>query len=261
MDAVQYRKEGVAMASLDQMVVSQGPGLGFDPTPQQELTLVARVLARAGYDDYLAGHLTYRQADDTILTNPFSIPWNRLRSSEVCRLDLDGNHLEGPYVSNPAVRLHLEWHNRRDDLMWTCHNHPRWGTIWASVHRVPPCYNQSSALVDPISLVRDYAGQVNDRRVARDVIDAMGDSTVALLGNHGVLVGGTNVNELITRAVYLEYRCRSAWHIESLSGGVTLDDSVARTLEAFQAQSGGGFPGLWAALGRSECELDPAVLD
>ncbi len=181
------------MASLDQMVVSQGPGLGFDPTPQQELTLVARVLARAGYDDYLAGHLTYRQADDTILTNPFSIPWNRLRSSEVCRLDLDGNHLEGPYVSNPAVRLHLEWHNRRDDLMWTCHNHPRWGTIWASVHRIPPCYNQSSALVDPISLVRDYAGQVNDRRVARDVIDAMGDSTVALLGNHGVLVGGTNV--------------------------------------------------------------------
>jgi ribulose-5-phosphate 4-epimerase/fuculose-1-phosphate aldolase len=89
----------------------------------------------------------------------------------------------------------------------------------------------------------------------------MGDGTVALLGNHGVLVAGTNVNELITRAVYLEYRCRSAWHVESLSGGVTLDDSVAKTLQAFQEQSGGGFPGLWAALGRSECELDPAVLD
>jgi ribulose-5-phosphate 4-epimerase/fuculose-1-phosphate aldolase len=116
-------------------------------------------------------------------------------------------------------------------------------------------------LVDPISLVRDYAGQVNDPRVALEVIDAMGDGTVALLGNHGVLVAGTNVNELITRAVYLEYRCRSAWHIESLSGGVTLDDSVAKTLQAFQEQSGGGFPGLWAALGRSECELDPAVLD
>ncbi len=65
----------------------------------------------------------------------------------------------------------------------------------------------------------------------------------------------------LPRAVYLEYRCRSAWHIESLSGGVTLDESVATTLQAFQAQSGGGFPGLWAALGRSECELDPAVLD
>jgi ribulose-5-phosphate 4-epimerase/fuculose-1-phosphate aldolase len=249
------------MTTIDTVVASDGPGLGFDLTPQQEVAVVARVLSRAGYDDYLAGHLTYRQDDDTILTNPFAIPWGRLRSSEVCRLDLDGNHLDGPYVSNPAVRLHLEWHRRRDDLKWTCHNHPRWGTIWASVQRVPPCYNQSSALVDPISLVRNYAGQVNDPDVARGVVDAMGDNTVALLGNHGVLVAGTNVNELITRAVYLEYRCRSAWHIESLSGGVTLDDGVAKTLQAFQEQSGGGFPGLWAALGRIEAELDPAVLD
>jgi ribulose-5-phosphate 4-epimerase/fuculose-1-phosphate aldolase len=249
------------MTTTDQIVVSDGPGLGFDPTPEQELALVARVLARAGYDDYLAGHLTYRQDDDTILTNPFAIPWRRLRSSEVCRLDLDGNHLGGPYVSNPAVLLHLEWHRHREDLMWTCHNHSRWGTIWASVHRVPPCYNQSSALVDPISLVREYSGQVNDPNIASDVIAAMGESTVALLANHGVLVAGKSANELITRAVYLEYRCRSAWHVESLSGGIKLDDSVAKSLHAVQERYGGGFPGLWTALGRSECERDPAVLD
>jgi ribulose-5-phosphate 4-epimerase/fuculose-1-phosphate aldolase len=248
------------MTSTDNMVVSDGPGLGLDLTPQQELALVARVLARAGYDDYLAGHLTYRQGDGTILTNPFAIPWSRLRSSEICRLDLDGNHLEGPYVSNPAVVLHLQWHRRREDLVWTCHNHPRGGTIWASVHRVPPCYNQSSALVDQISLVRDYSGQVNDRRVASDVIATMGDSTVAILANHGVLVAGKTANELVTRAVYLEYRCRSAWHVESLSGGVALDESVAKSLQAVQERYGGGFPGLWAALGRRELELDGAVL-
>jgi ribulose-5-phosphate 4-epimerase/fuculose-1-phosphate aldolase len=249
------------MTSLDQMVVSEGPGLGLDLNPQQELAVVARVLARAGYDDYLAGHLTYRQGDSTILTNPFAIPWSRLRSSEVCRLDLDGSHLAGPYVSNPAVLLHLEWHRRREDLLWTCHNHPRWGTIWASVHRVPSCYNQSSALVDRIALVSEYSGQVNDPSVASSVITALGDSTIGLLANHGVLVAGKGVNELITRATYLEYRCRSAWHVEALSGGVALDDSVAKSLKEFQEQCGGGFPGLWAALGRTECELDPAVLD
>jgi ribulose-5-phosphate 4-epimerase/fuculose-1-phosphate aldolase len=249
------------MTTIDTTMALAGPGLGFDPTPEQEVAVVARVLARAGYDDYLAGHLTYRQSDDTILTNPFAIPWSRVRASEICRLDLDGNHLEGPYVSNPAVRLHLEWHRQRDDLVWTCHNHPRWATIWASVHRVPPCYNQSSALVDGIALVPDYAGQVNDPDVARGVIDAMGSSTLGLLGNHGVLVAGINVNEVVTRAVYLEYRCRSAFHVEALSGGVELDDSVAAALHSFQDQSGGGFPGLWAALGRAEYELDPAVLD
>jgi ribulose-5-phosphate 4-epimerase/fuculose-1-phosphate aldolase len=250
------------MTASTQTLVSDGPGLGIDPSPQQELALVARILARVGYRDYLAGHLTYRQPDDSILTNPFAIPWHRLRASDVCRLDLDGNHLEGPYSSNPAVLLHLEWHRKRQDLMWTCHNHPRWATIWASVHRVPPCYNQSSALVDPITLVSEYTGQVSDRSVADDVITAMGDSSVALLANHGVLVAGAGVNELISRAAYLEYRCESAWHVETLSGGVTLDDSVATALlQRVEERYGGGFPGLWAALGRYEYELDPSVLE
>jgi L-fuculose-phosphate aldolase len=241
--------------------VLDGPGLGFEATPQQELALVARILGHAGYDDYLAGHLTYRQSDDTILTNPFAIPWRRLRASQVCRLDLDGNHLDGPYASNPAVQLHLAWHRSREDLVWTCHNHPTWGTIWASVHRIPPCYNQSSALVDEIALVSEYAGQVNDRRVADSVIDSVGDSTAALLANHGVLVAGRNANELVTRSVYLEYRCRSAWHVEALSGGVTLDRSVASALQEVQESNGGGFPGLWHALARDEVDLDSAVLD
>jgi ribulose-5-phosphate 4-epimerase/fuculose-1-phosphate aldolase len=258
--------EGEAVPELETIDASvariaDGPGLGLDPTPRQELALVARVLARAGYDDYLAGHLTYRQPDDTILTNPFAIPWRQLRSSEVCRLDLDGNHLEGPYISNPAVLLHLQWHRRRQDLTWTCHNHPRWGTIWASVHRVPPCYNQSSALVHPVILVSDYSGQVSDPNVASEVVSAMGDSAVALLANHGVLLAGTNPNELVTRAVYLEYRCQSAWHVESLSGGVVLDDHVAESLQAVLQGNGGGFKGLWQALGRREYELDSSVLD
>jgi ribulose-5-phosphate 4-epimerase/fuculose-1-phosphate aldolase len=116
-------------------------------------------------------------------------------------------------------------------------------------------------LVDPITLVREYSGQVNDPAVASHVITSMGEGTVALLANHGVLVAGTSANEFITRAVYLEYRCESAWHIESLSGGVTLDDTVAKALHAVLEGYGGGFPGLWAALARSECELDPSVLD
>jgi ribulose-5-phosphate 4-epimerase/fuculose-1-phosphate aldolase len=249
------------MTTFEEVVVSAGPGLGFDPSPNQELALAARVLAKAGYEDYLAGHLTYRQPDETILTNPLSIPWRSLRASQVCKLDLDGHHLAGPYVSNPAVGLHLEWHRRRSDLTWTCHNHSHWGTIWASVHRVPPCYNQASGMVDEISLVSEYAGQVDDSDIAKSVIAQVGDSTIAILANHGVLVAGQSANQMITRAVYLEYRCRSAWYVEALKGGVVLDDSVAKSLQRTQARYGGGAPGLWEALARSEYELDPSVLE
>ena len=36
-------------------------------TPQAEVALLARMLHREGYDDHLAGHITYRQPDGTLL--------------------------------------------------------------------------------------------------------------------------------------------------------------------------------------------------
>ena len=48
---------------------------GYDPpplpalSPETELALLVRVLARYGYDDLRAGHVTFGQPDGTILIN------------------------------------------------------------------------------------------------------------------------------------------------------------------------------------------------
>ena len=233
------------------------PVAGLDD--RQRLALLCRVLRREGYDDHLAGHVTALQPDGTLLVNPFGVPWGEVRASDVVRMDLEGSAIEGEYAVNPGVQLHLSLHEARSDVCWALHNHSRWGTIWADVHRAPPAYDQSSTYCGDIAVVDEYAGAVNDAGTARGVVERLKEANVALLASHGVLVLAPDVPQLLVRAISLEWRCRNAWHVEALGGGVPVRDDVARGFA--EGLSIAGFPGLWEALVRSELHRDAAVLE
>src|SRR5581483_4836409 len=96
--------------------------------------------------DHLAGHITYKQPDGTYLCNPWLVTWAELRPEQVIRIDLEGRVLEGDWPVPLGIPIHLELHKRRHDVVVAVHNHPRYGTVWADVGRVPPAYDQSSAL-------------------------------------------------------------------------------------------------------------------
>src|ERR1700694_4965500 len=98
-------------------------------TPAADGALLARMLHREGYDDHLAGHITYRQPDGTLLVNPFGLTWDEITASDIMRTDMDGNVLEGRWTVTPAITLHTEVHKARHDVGVAVHNHPRWGTI------------------------------------------------------------------------------------------------------------------------------------
>ena len=72
-------------------------------TREEEIVLLARTLWREGFDDHLAGHITYRLDDGTLLTNPWFLLWNEFGPEDVIRIDLDGNVLEGDWPPAPGV--------------------------------------------------------------------------------------------------------------------------------------------------------------
>ena len=161
---------------------------------------------REGYEEHIAGHISAKQPDGTLLVNPYHLRWDELRASHVCRIDLDGNVLEGAWFVSTAIELHLELHRTRDDVGVAVHNHPRWGTVWASLRRVPPVHDQTSSLVDnDIVLYDDYGRPVGDQileRVAARLKTCLREYDVLarLEGDEfGVLLPGAD--ELAARAV------------------------------------------------------------
>jgi L-ribulose-5-phosphate 4-epimerase len=238
--------------------VARGERLLPDLSAREELVLLARTLWREGYDDHLAGHITYRQDDGTLLCNPWLLLWEELRPDDVIRVDLEGNLLEGNWPVPLGIPLHLELHRRRDDVVVALHNHPRYGTIWADAGRIPPCYDQSSALGGgELVVVDEYQGPVNAREAAGAAVEAMGGADLALLANHGVFVLAGSIRAAHQRAVALEQRCRHAWHVEALGGGRELPEP-ARSF--FAGSDGEGFHGFWEAMARRELRLDPSLI-
>jgi ribulose-5-phosphate 4-epimerase/fuculose-1-phosphate aldolase len=233
-----------------------------DLTPAQSFAVFARMLFRLGYDDGLAGHITVRQPDGTFLTNPFAVGWDEIRASDVATCDANGTQLDGPYAINPAVSLHFQLHKLREANV-IVHNHPPYSTAWSAHGRVPPVYDQSSALMSgDVVYVDEYTGTVEQADNAARVLELMGTAPMAILAQHGVLVTADNVDQALTRCRVLELRAEHAWRVEALGGNpAPLPASMASQLaDTIDRRAGGAFPGYFALMARREIARDDAVL-
>lgn len=228
--------------------------------PQDELVLLARTLWRQGYADQLGGHITYRLDDGSLLVNPWELAWDELMPSDVLRIDLDGNLIEGRWAVPGGIPLHLALHRRRHDVKISVHNHSRWGTIWADLNRVPPIYDQSGSFVDgEVALFDRYSGVATVEEAA-DAIEALGGHKMALLAHHGVLIVATSIYQAYLRAVTLEWRCRQAYLIEIAGGAAHMPAEAV----AHMGKSDGRehYPNmLWLAAARRELRADGALCD
>lgn len=232
------------------------PGALLPPlTPGQELVLLARTLWHEGYDDHLAGHITYKQPDGTFLTNPWLLLWDEFGPDDVVRIDSDGNVLEGRWPAAPGVHLHLALHRVRDDVVVSIHNHPRWVTVWANARRIPGVHDQTAALGGGrVVLVDEFEGTVAAEEAARAAVAAMGDADIALLAGHGVFIVGPDLPRAHLRAVSFAERCHRAALVEGLGGAKELQPDVNATLGTAE------FDGFWEAMARKELRRDPTVL-
>lgn len=59
------------------------------------MALLCRVLFQEGYNDHIAGHVTYRQDDGTMLVNPWELAWDEVCASDILTIDANGKVLDG----------------------------------------------------------------------------------------------------------------------------------------------------------------------
>ena len=255
------RHDGLNQALL----VQYAPRPGRKPllpalNERQQVALLCRVLSREGYNDHIAGHITLRLEDGTYLANPWELTWSELTASDILRLDANGKVLDGEWNITPAIQLHIDVHNKRHDVRVVIHNHPEWASVWSATGKVPPVYDQTSALVDTDPVVYDeYRGTVEQHELGNAVANALGQSKWALLANHGAVVVGESIRQAHLRAITLEWRCRLAWRVQALGGGNPLSEAVIQATGARTDLN--GFPFLWEAMCREEIRRDPSVLD
>ena len=231
-----------------------------DLSPEQRFALLARMLYREGYDEHLAGHVTWKQPDGNFLVGPAGFVWDEIKASDVMTIDPDGNQLSGRWTVTQAIGLHTEMHKIRHDISVAIHNHTRWATIWAGLNRAPTIYDQTGAMyAGEVAVFGQYRGAVDEPEIAREITHAMGDANIALLANHGSFILARDPEQAFLRAMSFEWRCRQAWHIEAVGGAEPMLPEAAQAFgETFNKVN---FPGLFQAMARREIRRDPTVLE
>jgi len=220
-----------------------------------------RIFAKFGYDHWVAGHITVRDAehDDRFWANPLGVSWDRIRASDLLLVDFDGNVLEGERPLNAAAfAIHSELHAARDDVVAAAHAHTPYGRAWAATGRPLESISQDHcAFHGDHAVFDDYTGAVYDRAESSRFATSLGSGKALILKNHGLLTVGQSVDEAAFWLHLLE-RCaqtmllvgalvptdgKPAYHILSEAVAAHTREQVGEPLHGWR-----GFQPLWDEL-------------
>ena len=138
--------DGMNRAIVEQYAPKAGRRPLLPPlSDKARVALMCRMLFKEGWNERIAGHITYRLPDSTILTNPWELAWDELTASDIMTLDQEGRIIDGEWNITPAIGLHIQLHTLRPEVNVVIHNHAQWSGIWANLQRVPPIYDQTGA--------------------------------------------------------------------------------------------------------------------
>jgi ribulose-5-phosphate 4-epimerase/fuculose-1-phosphate aldolase len=194
------------------------PPIGVDLSDEQKLACAFRWLAREGFAENIAGHITWqRPGDPHMLVNPWGLWWREIAASDVCTVDTEGRVVAGRWDVTPAIHIHTELHRVRPDARVVIHNHPYHVCVLAAVGELPRIVHQTGSMfASDLRLVEEYTGEVDTPRLGAELAEMIGDASVAVLASHGVIVTGPTIEEATYRAASIDRACRMAYDVMRL---------------------------------------------
>lgn len=177
------------------------------------LAAAFRIFGKFGFAEGVAGHITARDPEHphTFWVNPFGISFNRIKVSDLIRVDEGGNIVEGKHqlLNQAAFAIHSGVHNARPDVIAAAHAHSTYGKTWSAFGKLlDPLTQDACAFYDHHSIYDDYTGVVLDSSEGDRIAEALGNNKAAFLKNHGILTTGGSVEEAVWWFVSMERCCQ-----------------------------------------------------
>ena len=160
-----------------------------------------RMFAHFGFDEGIAGHITYRdpEHEDHFWVNPFGMHFNQICVSDLILVNKDGEVVLGDKpVNTAAFAIHSSLHDARPDVNAAAHSHSMYGKTFSTFGRLlEPITQDSCAFFDNHVLFDDYTGVVLEGDEGKRIAAALGNKKAAILKNHGLLTTGGTVDEAL----------------------------------------------------------------
>ena len=183
---------------------------------QERVNLAAafRWAARMNMHEAVANHFSLAVSDDgsQFLLNPIGLHFSEICASDLILLDSnDSSTMSQPNAPDPtAWAIHGAIHRNNPQARCILHVHPKYATILACLEdkTMKPIDQNTMRFYENVSIDNGYDGMgLGDE--AERLSTILGNNSVMLMGNHGVLTAAKTVAQAFDDLFYFERSCET----------------------------------------------------
>lgn len=181
---------------------------------REDLAAAFRWTARFGMHEGVANHFSLAVSDDgrEFLMNPNGRHFSRVRASELLLLDAgDPEAMNRPDAPDPtAWAIHGAMHRTVPHARCILHVHSKYATVLAALadSTMPPIDQNTMRFYGRIAIDDGYDGMGLGEEAER-LTRCLGNKSILVMGNHGVMVVGETVARTFDELYYFERACET----------------------------------------------------
>ncbi len=200
---------------------------------RQQLIATACAMAPAGLNRGTSGNVSVRQGDGFLIT-PTGMPYDQLTPDDIPLMAFDGSH-QGLRKPSSEWCFHRDLYATRPEVGAVLHAHSPFAVSLACLRLdIPPFHYMIARFGGDTIRCADYA-IFGSPALSTAALTAMQDRQACLLANHGLLVTGRNLDDVLALAIELEELCEQYWRACQLGQPVLLNENeMAAVLEKFK---------------------------
>jgi ribulose-5-phosphate 4-epimerase/fuculose-1-phosphate aldolase len=222
-----------------------------------ELAACYRLADRFGLNEGIDNHLTLLLPGytDRFLLAPFGMHWSEVKASDFMVVDFNGRVVSGQgLVEDTALYIHQPVHRLSPQGCCVLHTHMPYATALCMLEnpRLEMAVQSALGFYNDVAYDRAYNGLAFDLSEGERLARALGDKSVLMMGNHGVLVVAKTVPVAFERLYFLERAAQA--QVLALSTGRPLQIIPEPMIKMTVAQFGAG--GTVGGRDRAELHFD-----
>jgi L-fuculose-phosphate aldolase len=174
----------------------------------------SRRMVELGLNRGTAGNASVRSSDDILIT-PSALPVAEMNEADLVLLDKAGKVLQGRKPSS-EWRFHCDIFNARPEIGAVLPMHSTYATTIACLGKDVPAVHYHIAIAGGDSIRCTPYTIFGEQNLSDLALEALRDRKACLLGNHGMIALGKDLNEALSVAHEVEYLCEIYWRTLSV---------------------------------------------
>jgi L-fuculose-phosphate aldolase len=208
------------------------------PEPAQVRDAIVHVMQRLdtlGLNRGSSGNCSVREHEpqESFLITPSGVPAEKLDAAMIVRMGLDARILEGQRPSS-EWRLHRDIYRHRSEAGAVIHTHSPFATTMACLNRDIPAFHYMIAIVGGDSIRCAPYAVFGSQELSDATLAALEGRLACLLGQHGMVAIGRNLDHAMRVTIEVESLCEQYWRALQIGVPAILSTSqMAEVLERF----------------------------